>query len=148
MSDQTSTLLEAPEGADSSMTAIEVDGETHTIATGDAEYELTVHPAFASACTVASNGGAARDLYRQGTEKKDVVNCREKGHPKKHVFKLKGKSNGRDITITIEDPSHSIHSLRLELYKQGRKPGESGEVGEVVMLENNAITCPPVCDPT
>ena len=146
MSDQMSTLLEAPEAADSSMTGASVDtSDHHDVETSD--YFVKLHPAFASACTITRNGQTqARDLYRQGTEKKDVVDCQAKGHPKKHVFKLKGKSNGRDITITIEDPSHSIHSLRLELYKQGRKPGETGEVGDIVMLENNAITCPPHCD--
>lgn len=145
MSDQTSTLLEAPEAADSSMTTVMVDTSDHDdVETSD--YFVKLHPAFASACTVTPNGGtgARRELYRQPAG--NVVDCRTKGHPKKHVFKLKGKSNGRDITITIDDPSHSIHSLRLELYKPGRKPGETGEVGDVVMLENNAKTCPPHCD--
>lgn len=148
MSDQMSTLLEAPEEADSSMATVTVDTSDHRdVETTD--YSVRLHPAFASACTITRKGQTqAQDLYRQGTAKKDVVNCQAKGHPKKHVFKLKGKSNGRDITITIEDPSHSIHTLRLELYKEGRKPGETGEVGDIVMLENNAITCPPVCDPT
>jgi hypothetical protein len=118
----TEQMLEIPEYADSSMTVV-VDTTEHS--------------------TVATDS-AARDLYRQapGT----VVNCQAKGHPKKHVLKLKGKSNGRDITITIEDPTHSIHSLRLQLYKPGRKPGQTAEVGDVVTLENNAKTCPPLCD--
>jgi hypothetical protein len=144
MSDQMSTLLEAPEAADSSMTTVAVDTSDHDdVETSD--YFVKLHPAFASACTVARKGSnRATDLYRQAAG--SVVDCQQKGHPKKHVFKLKGKSNGRDITITIEDPSHSIHSLRLELYKQGRKAGETGEVGDIVTLENNAITCPPHCD--
>lgn len=143
MSDQTSTTLEAPEYADSSMTVV-VDTSDHSQLSEDSDYEVMLHPAFASACTVAPAGGAPRDLYRQppGT----VVNCQAKGHPKKHVIRLKGKNNGRDITITIEDPEHSIHSLRLELYKPGRKPGDPVEVGDVVTVENDAKTCPPMCD--
>lgn len=139
----TEQMLEIPEYADSSMTVV-VDTSEHSTVDTDSDYEVMLHPAFASSCTVAPAGGAARDLYRQapGT----VVNCQAKGHPKKHVLKLKGKSNGRDITITIDDPTHSIHSLRLQLYKPGRKAGQTGEVGDVVTLENNAKTCPPLCD--
>jgi hypothetical protein len=140
----TEQILEAPEIGDSTMTTVVVDTSEHSTLQTDTDYEIMLHPAFASACTVKTAGGTTRDLYRQqpGT----VVNCQAKGHPKKHVLKLKGKANGRDITITIEDPSHSIHSLRLELYKEGRQPGQLADVGEVVTVENNAKTCPPLCD--
>jgi hypothetical protein len=143
MSDQTTAIVDGPESADSSMTTVVVDTSDHT-AVETADYQITLHPAFASACTVTPAGGAPRDLFRQapGT----VVDCKAKGHPKKHVLKLKGKTNGRDITITIEDPEHSIHLLRLELYKPGRKPGDPVEVGDVFTVENDAKTCPPMCD--
>lgn len=139
----TEQILEAPEYADSSMTVV-VDTSDHSTVATDAAYEVMLHPAFASACTVTPAGGTQRDLYRQpaGT----VVDCKAKGHPKKHVLKLKGKSNGRDITITIDDPTHSIHSLRLQLYAEGREAGKTAATGDVITLENNAKTCPPLCD--
>lgn len=139
----TEQILEAPEYADSSMTVV-VDTSEHSTVATDSAYEVMLHPAFASACTVTPKGGTARDLYRQAAG--TVVDCNAKGHPKKHVVKLKGKVNGREITITIDDPSHSIHSLRLQLYADGRKAGESADTGDVVTIENNAKTCPPLCD--
>lgn len=138
----TDQMLEAPEYADSSMTVV-VDTSEHSTVATDPAYEVMLHPAFASACTVTPAGGTSRDLYRQAPG--SVVDCNAKGHPKKHVLKLKGKSNGRDITITIDDPSHSIHSLRLQLYAEGRTAGETADAGDVITVENNAITCPPHC---
>lgn len=131
------------------------------------EYEVTFHPAFASACTVKKNGqDTATDLYRQGKEVKDVVHCPE-GHPERHEIHIRGKGNGRDITITVNDPSHTLHSISFDLYGEARdrskaKPqpraqalGQSdaqasvqSDVGETFTLENDAKTCPPYCDPT
>lgn len=144
MSDPTSTFLEAPEAADSSMT---VDGEVHTVVNTDTEYELTVHPAFASACTVASNGGAARDLYRQnGTH---LLNGKE--IPKRHTIRLKARSGKKDITLTLNDAGYSVKKITVELYKDSHdptKPGTTRDSDVVFTVENDAITCPPVCDPT
>lgn len=144
MDDQTLSL-EAPELATSANAAVNPDHKTiHT----DAHYDVTFHPAFASRCAVKPKNGTERDLYRQGQGREHVVHC-PGGHPKKHVIKLKGKGNRRDITITIEDPEHSIHSLRLELYDEGRVAGKAAETGDVFTIENNAKTCPPYCeDPT
>lgn len=130
------------------------------------EYEVTFHPAFASSCTVKKNGEeTATDLYRQGSTYQDVVHCPE-GHPEEHVIRIRGKGNGRDITITVHDPSHTLHSISFDLYKEARdrrvKPqpsaqllgladtqastGGSSDVGETFTLENEAKTCPPYCE--
>jgi hypothetical protein len=122
--------------------------KNHKTVTSDADYDVTFHPAFASACIVKPKDGQARELYRQ--PKDEVVNCKDEGHPKRHVVKLKGKGNRRDITITIDDPEHSIHALTLELYEEGRSPKETAkwEAGDTFTVLNDAKTCPPHCDPT
>jgi hypothetical protein len=96
------------------------------------DYEVTFHPAFASSCTVKKNGEeTATDLYRQGSTYQDVVHCPE-GHPQQHVIRIRGKGNGRDITITVHDPSHTLHSISFDLYKEARdrrvKPKSSAQV--------------------
>jgi hypothetical protein len=121
--------------------------EDHKTVTGDADYDVTFHPAFASACVVEKKGGPRKELYRQPDN--DVVDCKAKGHPKKHVIRLKGKNGSkRDITITIDDPEHSIHRLSLELYEEGRTPMETRkwESGDTFTVLNDAKTCPPYCD--
>lgn len=117
----------------------------HVINSDDDEYEVTFHPAFASRCAVTHKDGTVKELYRQT----EVHNLGNQGHPKKHVLRLKGK-NGRtrDITITIDDPHHAVHSLKLELYDEGYDPMQpigKYEGGDVVAFDNLAITCPPTC---
>lgn len=115
------------------------------------DYDVIFHPGFASACTIKNkNDAAPRELYRQGTAQSDVVDCRPAagGHPKRHVIKLKGKNgNGRDITITIDDPSHSLHRISLDLYQEGRDPrvDQPFETTDTFTVENEAKTCPPHC---
>ncbi|HEY0025737.1 MAG TPA: hypothetical protein VGB24_22810 [Longimicrobium sp.] len=109
-------------------------------------YDVSFHPAFASSCVIEPVGGTAETLYRQDESK--PVDCRGKGHPKKHTIKLKGKNNKRDVTITIDDPNHNIASLQIRLYHDDRVPGEEGEYSDVFTVENNAKTCPPHCDDT
>lgn len=119
--------------------------EDHIVKDDDSEYEITFHPAFASKCVVEHKNGPTKELYRQsGTH-----NLGGKGHPKKHVVKIKGKNGKtRDITITIDDPNHAVHSLRMELYDEGydpMNPIETYDGGDVVTFENLASTCPPRC---
>jgi hypothetical protein len=119
--------------------------DDHKTVTRDADYDVTFHPAFASACVVEKKGGARKELYRQ--PENDVVDC-SKGHPKKHVIRLKGKNGSkRDITITIDDPEHSVHSLSLELYDEARDPrvNKDFDTTETFTVMNSAMTCPPVC---
>lgn len=145
MSDPTTTIMDAPEGADSSMTTVVVDGEPHAFRNSDTDYELTVHPAFASACTVASNGGAARDLYRQdGTH-----HLNGNAVPKRHTIRLKAKHGGKkDITIAVNDAGHSIKKITIELYKDAHDPTVAGSTRDsdaVFTVENDAKLCPPTC---
>lgn len=167
----TDTATADSPGSDSSLPAGHREVESD-------DYRVVFHPAFASACTVQkTKGGAKEDLYRQGTEVKDVVHC-PKGHPERHEIHIRGKGNGRDIVITIHDPSHTLHSISFDLYKEARdrrkaKPSAQtlgladmqasadaadmqasadasvqSDVGETFTLENDAKTCPPYCDPT
>jgi hypothetical protein len=119
--------------------------QDHVVKSDDDRYEIAFHPAFASRCAVTHKDGSTKELYRQ----EGVYNLDGKGHPTQHVLRLTGK-NGctRDITITIDDPNHSIHSLRLELYDEGydpMKPLAKYTGGDVVAFDNLATTCPPTC---
>lgn len=118
----------------------------HVTVTADADYDVSFHPAFASRATVSrKDDGSVKELYRQDRSK--PVNTRGKGHPKRHVITLRGKGNNRDVTITVDDPNHSLHSLSFELYDQNRTPLQTGDwkATETFTIENNAKTCPPDC---
>jgi hypothetical protein len=113
------------------------------------EYEVTFHPGFASKATITRKGeNGPRELYKQS----ELHKCGPEGHPKKHTIKLKGKNGSkRDITITIDDPTYSVHSLSLELYDESRDPKykETFNPGttETFTVMNTANTCPPYCEP-
>lgn len=118
----------------------------HKTVTDDTDYDVTFHPGFASECTITRTAdNSVKQLYKQ-TEKH---NCGANGHPKKHVIKLKGKNGStRDITITIEDPTHSVHSLKMSLYDESRDPAvdQAFDTTEEFTVMNSALTCPPVCE--
>lgn len=122
--------------------------DKHKTVTADATYDVTFHPAFASECTITSKrDNSVKQLYKQ-TEKH---NCGTEGHPKKHVIRLKGKNGSkRDITITIDDPTYSVHSLSLELYDESRDPNHEKTFDpgttETFTVMNTAATCPPFCE--
>ncbi|HEX8391899.1 MAG TPA: hypothetical protein VF665_06005 [Longimicrobium sp.] len=119
----------------------------HVTVTADADYDVTFHPAFASRCTVSrKDDGSVKELYKQ--DKSKPVNTKGKGHPKRHVITLRGKGrNGRNLTITVDDPNHSLHSLSINLYDEGRNPEQVGDwsATETFTVENSAATCPPHC---
>lgn len=159
MDDQT-TMSADPNNAAASAARAVPPG--HRKAEND-EYEVIFHPAFASSCTVKKNGEkTVTDLYRQGDTQADVIDCRD-GHPKEHVIRIRSK-NGRDITITVNDPSHTLHTISFDLYREARNPrvkrqasvqafgtadaqaSTSSDVGETFTLENEAKTCPPHCE--
>lgn len=121
--------------------------DDHITVGTDSSYDLTVHPAFASACTVTDRKtGQARKLYEQDRSK--PVDVRKTGHPKKHRIVLKGKNGTRrNVTITIDDPDHAIHGITLDLYQEGRDPLRSsgGDAVESFSVINDSTTCPPVC---
>lgn len=121
--------------------------DEHITVGSDPHYEVTVHPAFASSCTVTDRAtGQSRKLYEQDRSK--PVDVRKNGHPKKHRIVLKGKNGKRrNITITIDDPEYAIHSLSLGLYEEGHTPSVEGDSDAVESFDftNAALTCPPYC---
>jgi hypothetical protein len=118
--------------------------EDHIVKTDDNEYEITLHPAFASRCTV-SKDGEERVLFKQ----EGVHHLNGKGIPKKHVIKLKAKNGGkRDITITLDDAAHSVARITVELYEESHDPTtalRTAETDTVFSVENSARICPPMC---
>lgn len=111
-------------------------------------YDVSFHPAFASSCVIEHKNGEKHMLYEQ--DKSKPVDC-SKGHPKKHVIKLAGKNGSkRDITVTIEDPNHDLAGITFSLYDEARDPTVAKEFDttESFTVMNNALTCPPHCDPT
>lgn len=119
--------------------------EDHIIKTDDNEYEITVHPAFASRCTVGSKGAEARELYRQ----QGVHKLNGKAKPNKHTIRLKGKNGSkRDITITLDDKAHSVARITVELYDESHDPATAmvaSDTDTVFTVENHAKLCPPNC---
>lgn len=117
----------------------------HIVKTDDNEYEITVHPAFASRCTVGGKDGATRELYKQD----GVHHLNGKQIPKKHTIRLKGKNGSkRDICITLDDPSHNVAKITVELYEESHDPTTAmvaGDTDTVFSVENHAKICPPYC---
>ena len=142
MADELSVVMGAPEQGDSA--TMVVDGEVHSVLSDDTEYELTVHPAFASACTVTRNG-VAKGLYTQsGTHQ-----LNGKAIPKKHTIRLKAKSGKKDITLTLNDAGHSVKKITIELYKDEHDPtvkDTNTETDTIFTVENSAKLCPPTCE--
>src|ERR1051326_3230620 len=117
--------------------------EDHIVKTDDNEYEITVHPAFASRCTINGKDGE-RELFKQ----KGVHQLRGKAVPKKHTIRLKGKNGKRDITITLDDAAHSVARITVELYEEGHDPNTALRASgsdTVFTVENSAKICPPIC---
>jgi hypothetical protein len=119
--------------------------EDHIVKTDDNEYEITLHPAFASRCTVSKKGGKERELFKQ----QGVHHLNGKAIPKQHVIKLKAKNGGkRDITITLDDAAHSVARITVELYVDSHDPTtalKASATDTVFSVENNARICPPIC---
>jgi hypothetical protein len=141
MADELTVIMDAPEQGDSS--TVVLDGEVHNVLSADTDYELTVHPAFASACTVTRNG-VAKGLYTQsGTHQ-----LNGKAVPKKHTIRLKAKQGKKDITLTLNDAGHSVKKITIELYKDEHDPtarNTNKDTDTVFTVENDAMLCPPTC---
>ena len=107
------------------------------------DYEVTLHPAWASRCVV-KNGDGECVVYKQ--DKPHQLNGEK--HPRKHKVVLKGGPYNRDITIEIDDPNHALAGFSLRLYGEGYEPGSgvAADVVETVEGDNTATTCPPWCD--
>jgi hypothetical protein len=144
MADELAVIMDGPEQADSS--TVVLNGEIHNVVNDNAEYELTVHPAFASACTVTRNG-VAQGLYKQVG--KHQLNG--KAVPTKHTIRLKAKNGKKDITLALNDAGHSVKKITIELYKDEHDPkvkNTNTDTDVVFTVENHATLCPPTCDPT
>lgn len=107
------------------------------------DYEVTLHPAFASRCCVTPVGGAETELYKQ----EGVHHLNGKSHPKKHKLRVKGGPHGRDFELTVSDPKHHVAKIVIELYDGSRSviSPEKARVTETVSLMNDGLTCPPYC---
>lgn len=120
--------------------------EDHVIKTDDNEYEVTFHPAFASRCTVGPKNGNGRELFRQS----ETFKLNGKALPKQHTIRLKSKNGGkRDISITLNDASHSVARITVELYEETHDPTTAltaSNTDTVFTVENHAKICPPNCE--
>lgn len=118
--------------------------EDHLTVGEDPEFEIEVHPAFASRATIGRNGEAPRELYKQ----KGVHHLKGKPHPKRHQIRLKGKNGRRDLTIAVTDPNYSVAKITVELYPEGHDPttGAQAESEMTLMVYNDPDTCPPHCE--
>jgi hypothetical protein len=109
-------------------------------------YEVTFHPAFASRCAIRTHGESAeeRELYKL---KGKHVFKNGATHPKRHVIKLKGGENNRDIELVINDPKHHVARIVVEMYPEDYEPGWGADTMAVETFEseNGVGTCPPVC---
>ena len=115
------------------------------VQSGARGYQVTVHPAFSSSVTLLGQDGGGTELYRQpGTHN---LPAGQTAAPAQHVVKLQGGPFDRDIGFVVNDPKHQIARITVELYGPDHKPGMQGSpVVERVVVENNAKTCPPLCD--
>jgi hypothetical protein len=119
--------------------------EDHVTANDDQEFEIEVHPAFASRVSLGRKGSEPRDLYRQ----KGTHQLNGKPHPQRSRIRLKGKRGRRDLTITLDDPNYSVAKITVELYPEGRDPmnpeHQEMESEMTLMVYNVPLTCPPFC---
>ena len=120
--------------------------EDHIVQSDDNEYEVMVHPAWASRATIGPKGGKGRELYRQS----GVHVLNGKGIPAEHAIRLKAKDGSkREISIMLNDPSHTVARITVELYDAGHDPmkGTPNKGTPVVFeVENLAKLCPPNCN--
>jgi len=123
--------------------------QDHTTVTKDG-YEVTLHPAFSSRCSIRSHGQNANEveLYKQ-----QGVHHLPPGQtkpPVKHEIRLKGGQFGRDIALSVHDPKHHIARITVEFYGDDHQPGAgtSDATMETFDVVNDSSCCPPVCQPT
>ena len=108
-------------------------------------YEVTLHPAFSSRCSIRTGDTPEREIYRQ-QEKHVLPNGAS--HPQRHVVRLKGGAHNRDLELVIKDPKHHVARIIVELHAEGHRPGTgtAEEPVETMTVDNFASTCPPDCD--
>lgn len=120
--------------------------DKHKTVTADNDYDVTIHPGFASECVVTTQGNGPRTLYKQT----ETYICDEvEGHPTTHRIVVVEKNGARrTVTITIDDPAHAVHTIALDLYETGRDPKvkKDWKSADRITVMNSAMTCPPVCE--
>jgi hypothetical protein len=120
--------------------------KNHKTVRDDSQYDVTLHPGFASECTVTSkSNNSARTLYKQT----ETYHCGDEGHPTQHQIVVTEKSGAqRTVTITIDDPSHAVHSIKIDLYEPARDPKvkKDWKTTDTFTVLNTAATCPPHCE--
>jgi hypothetical protein len=106
-------------------------------------YTVTFHPAFASRCAVTGADGECCEVYKQ----QGVHHLNGREHPKKHTIRLKGGKYNRDIALDVHDPHHHIAGITVHMYGDTHVPGarSGAEAVESFSVDNDVITCPPVC---
>lgn len=104
---------------------------------GGSARTATFYPGFVGAVTV--NGDA---LYQQKADGPYpfVLPAGTKTPFASSSFQLQS-DNGASFTLVIEDPNRLVASVQVTL----RKP--DGGDGDVVLIEDTATLCPPICDP-
>lgn len=110
-------------------------------------YELTFYPGFASRATVRGRDGEI-ELYRQ--DRPYHLPDGEKKPKSKYRITLKGGKKKQDVTLRVEDPTLRIKSIVVELYEEDRdeEATRTSEDAETFTVSNDAVHCPPVCEPT
>ncbi len=109
-------------------------------------YELTFYPGFLGRATVTMPGEEMVVLYQQ--EASHDIRDQPDEPLKEFLLQLSGGEGGRSFALRVDDPEHAIAEIVVRLHPRGHTPGtgvrtERGE--EVVVLENHATFCPPLC---
>ncbi|HEU4559196.1 MAG TPA: hypothetical protein VFS20_15165 [Longimicrobium sp.] len=109
-----------------------------------AGYQFTVHPGFSSRAVLRGADGSETELHRQRAVY-DLPVARSAG-PERHTIRLDGGALARDLGITVDDPKHQVARVTVELYGPDHVPGRSSPVVQTLVVENDAMLCPPICD--
>ena len=109
-----------------------------------AGYTVQVHPAFSSGITVEGPNGEVQLYRQQGTFD---LPAGETTPPAQHIVRLQGGAFDRDIGLVVSDPKHQIARITVELYGPEHQVGaKNSPVVERVVVNNDAATCPPICE--
>ena len=114
-----------------------------TITSEKSGFSVTLHPAFASRMVILRDDGEV-EVYRQ----RKPYNLAGGGRPRRHRIRLSGGSSHYDLTLDIDDPNHRIARITIELFGEDHMAGIGArrQIHESIVVEGDALTCPPVCD--
>lgn len=110
-------------------------------------YQFTFYPGFVREATVQAAGSPPVLLYRQ--EAPYDVRGRPDEPLARSEIRLVGGPNGRNVTLVVDDPEHSIAEITVRLHPKGHTPGKGPQEGhgpdEVLIIVDETILCPPIC---